>query len=151
MDGGTFIIGTTGIQPNMTGTYNISYGVLQFINSSATPQVIRSGETYFNIEVSGKNVWNTAGNISLAAGTTFSVKSGGVFTSDEGQLDGPDGNQSLVIENGGKFKCNNPDGFSGGDGSAGNVTSINSDIETITLNVGDTLNIQQQQMEETRL
>lgn len=136
MDGGRLILGTTGTQPMMNGIYNLTSGIIQYTNSSATAETIRSPETYYAIEVTGSNVGNSLGNINLAANGSFTVKSGGKFAINADQITGTLGTQTIIVESGAIFQCGSADGFSGGNGSIGNNTSIKFDIETITLALG---------------
>ena len=138
MDGGRFIVGTTGTQPSIAGAYNLTGGVIQFDNSTSG-QTIRSPKTYYAIEVTGTSVGNSLGNINLAPNGTFTVKSNGKFSINADQITGASGMQTITIEAGGIFECGNANGFSGGDGSSGNSTSIKSNIETIILSPGSTV------------
>ena len=140
MDGGKLILGATGTQPMMNGAYNLTGGLIQFTNSKATTQTIRSPKTYYAIEVTGVNVSNSSGNINLASNGSFTVKSGGEFNINADQITGSSGTQIVTVEAGAKFQCGNADGFSGGNGSTGNSASIKSDIETISLASGSTVN-----------
>ncbi len=47
--------------------------------------------------------------------------------------------KTVTVQNGGTFICNNPDGFYGGNGSAGKLTSIKSDVDKVVLNAGSTV------------
>ncbi|MFZ4059252.1 MAG: T9SS type A sorting domain-containing protein, partial [Ferruginibacter sp.] len=131
MTNGRFRCSQTGQSPNMGGTYSLTGGVVEFYSSQVTAQTINT-KAYFNIEVSGNNVANSSGNITLNSGGSFTVKSTGVFTINDDAITGPSGSpQSVIIENGGRFKTGDVNGFSGATG-----TSINTSIETITLNTG---------------
>jgi hypothetical protein len=137
MDGGRLILSTTGTQPMMNGVYNLSGGVIQFDNNGATTQAIRSPETYYAIEVTGSNVGNSLGNINLAPNGSFTVY--GTFNINADQIIGTFGSQTIIVEPGATFQCGNANGFSGGNGSVGNITSVKSDIETIDLLPGSTV------------
>ncbi len=140
MDAGRLILGTTGTQPMMNGVYNMTGGIVQFTNTAATTQTIRSPETYYAIEVTGTNVGNSSGNINLAADGSFTIKTGGRFTINADQITGTTGTQTVAVEAGAEFRCGNANGFSGGDGSLGKSTSIKSDVESISLVPGSTVN-----------
>jgi len=139
MDGGRFRMAGTGTKPDITGTYTLTGGVIEFYNSLLTTLAIRSPKTYYNVEVTGTNVGNGLGNIGIASGGSFTVKTGGIFEINQNQLAGPVGSQSVIIESGAIFKCGNPDGLSGGNGTSGYSTSIKSDIETVTFTSGSTI------------
>ena len=133
---GRFRCSGVNTKPDMNDIYTLSGGVVEFYNSSVTPQSINSKQ-YFNIEVTGSNVRNSNGNLEINNGGSFTVKSGGVFSINDEALIGPSGIQTVTIENGGTFKTGDPDGFSGGSGLS--ATSIRSDIENIILAAGSTV------------
>lgn len=135
MDGGKLIIGTTGPQPKMAGTYNITGGTVQF-NGSA--QTIRP-KAYQNIEVTGKDVRNSSGNIALNDGGNFIVKPGGVFSINSDAITGSEGLQTVTIENGGLFKCGNDSGFNGFASTFSANSSIHKNIENINVEPGSTI------------
>ncbi len=134
MANGRFISSGTGTKPDMNGTYRLTGGVVEFGCSQTTAQKIQSSKSYFNINVTGNNVGKGTGDIIIKDGGSFTVKSNGIFTVNEDGIIGPVGSQSVVIESDATFKCGNADGFNGGSN-----TSIKSDIETINLNAGSTL------------
>ena len=133
MDGGRLILGTTGEQPQMGGTYNLTAGVVQFDGSSA--QTIRS-KSYQNIEVTGAGVSNSKGNITLNTNGAFTVKSGGVFEINDNNITGSDGTQIVTVETGGTFNCGNNQGFHGFTASLYNNSSIHANITNIQLQSG---------------
>ncbi len=144
MDGGRYrLSGTTNPKPDIDGVYSLTGGVIEFYSSVVTRQNIKGISTssnpinYLAIEVTGSNVGQSTSNITLQSGGTFTIKNGGVFTSNIDAIVGLPGNQTVTVESGGKFICGDVDGFSGGIGS--NTTSIRSDIETINLNTGSTV------------
>jgi hypothetical protein len=128
-----FITSGTGTKPDMGGTYSLSGGVIEFANNSATTQTIRN-KSYQNIEITGSNVRNSNGNITINDNGTFTVKNGGVFTINADAIEGPTGTQTLTVENGGTFKTGDADGFNGG-----TTTSVKNNIENINLNTGSTV------------
>lgn len=136
MDGGRLIVGNTNTQPMMNGLYNLTGGVVQFNFSGATTQSIRSPKTYFNIEVTGNNVGNSSGNITLAPGGTFAVKTGGVFEINDNTITGTGGTQTVTVENGGTFRTGNNEGFNGFMPMLTNNSSIHINITQINLNPG---------------
>ena len=136
MDGGRLILGTGGTQPNMDGAYNITGGVVEFKGNSA--KTIRS-KTYQNIEVTGNNVGNSSGNITLNNGGSFTVKPTGVFSINDNSIFGPTGTQTVTVESGGVFKCGNNKGFNGFPPTLNDNSSINPNIETIILANGSTV------------
>ncbi|MDQ2864219.1 MAG: hypothetical protein M3R50_11350, partial [Bacteroidota bacterium] len=82
---------------------------------------------------------NSLGNINLAPGGLFTVKSNGRFKINADQITGTSGVQTVIVEADAEFACGNADGFSGGNGSSGNSTSIKSDIENIVLTPSSTV------------
>jgi autotransporter-associated beta strand protein len=138
MDGGRLILsGTNNPQPHMSGTYQLTGGVVEFACNSISGQTIRT-QTYQNIEVSGGYVGNSLGNITLNANGTFTVKTGGVFEINDDGITGPFGSsETVTLETGATFKTGDKDGFSGGIGST--ATSINQTIENIVLAPGSTV------------
>ncbi len=137
---GVFILGTTGsgrALPWMDGTYTVTSGIIRYNGSS---QTIRN-KTYQNIEVTGSDVGNSIGNISLNNNGTFTVKTGGTFSINANAIVGPSGTQTVTVENGGFFNCGNEEGLVGGTPDFGNPSAaIRDDIETIDLQVGSTIN-----------
>ena len=127
MSGGRYRLFKTGTNPGLSGLYNLTGGVVEFANANLTSQTIRS-KSYLNIEVTGKPVGNSTGNITLLDNGTFTIKPGGEFTINARSIIGPDGVQTVTVENDGVFRTGDEDGFSGS-----NQTSINSDIENINL------------------
>jgi uncharacterized repeat protein (TIGR02543 family) len=136
MSGGRYRITKTGTQPNFTGTYSLSAGTVEYANSQITAETIRN-KSYQNIEVTGNNVGNSNGNITLNGNGTFTVKTGGIFTINDNAIVGPTGTQTVTVENGATFKTGDPDGFNGGTGTT--ATSVRSDIENINLITGSTV------------
>ena len=138
MDGGRLIVATTGTQPCMTGTYTLTGGIIEFASSQVTAQTIRS-KSYQNIEVTGNNVGNSNGNISLNANGTFVVKAGGVFEINDNSITGPGGTQTVTVENGGIFRTGNNEGFNGYSATFTNNSSVHQNITNINLNAGSTV------------
>ncbi|MEO8416539.1 MAG: hypothetical protein ABI472_22940 [Ginsengibacter sp.] len=139
MDGGRLIMsGTNNPQPHMTGAYSVTGGVIEFACPNSSGQTIRN-QTYYAIEVTGAYVGNSLGNINHAPNGSFTVKSGASFTINADQITGTSGSQIVTVEADASFLCGNADGFSGGNGSPGNSTSIKSDIENIVLQPGSTV------------
>lgn len=140
MDGGRFRLAGTGTKPDIQGTYNLTGGVIEFFGgTAATSQTIRgsAGIFYYGIEVNSAYVANSNANINLAAGGSFIIKSGAVFTINDESITGPTGTQTVTIETGARFVCGDADGFSGGAGTTS--TSIRSDVENINLVAGCTV------------
>ena len=112
MDGGRLILRTTGTQPNMSGIYNLTGGVVEFASSQLTAQTVRPN-FYQNIEVTGNNVGNGSGNIKLNTNGTFKVKTNGIFTINDDTITSLDNSPSVTVENNGTFKTGTTEGFSG--------------------------------------
>lgn len=132
MSGGRYSISKTGTQPSFTGA-SITGGVIEFASSQTTAETIRN-LSYQNIEVTGNNVGNSTGNITLEDGGTFAVKSGGIFSINDNSIIGPAGTQTVTVEDGGIFKTGDPQGF-----NDTNTTSIRNNIENIILAPGSTV------------
>jgi hypothetical protein len=136
MDGGRLILGTTGTQPMMGGTYNLTGGVIQFNGTNG--QTIRS-KSYQNIEVTGAGVGNSNGNITLNSNGTFTVKNNGIFVINDNNITGTGVSQTVTIENGGIFRCGNNKGFNGFTPTLTDNSSVSSFITNINLNAGSTV------------
>jgi hypothetical protein len=139
MDGGRFRIGVGGTQPNMDGTYDISGGIIEY--QGTTAKTIRS-KSYQNIEVTGNNVGTSSSVISLNNLGTFTIKNGGVFigTNPNASIVGPTGTQSFTMESNSIFRCAIESGFYGPVAGFGLPSpSVRTDIETINLNAGSTI------------
>jgi autotransporter-associated beta strand protein len=141
MSNGRFRTAGTGTTPNISGSFNLTGGVVEFYNTLGTTQTIRGGSSfmYHAVEVTGANVANSNSNINLRNNGSFTVKANGIFTmNDNAIVAGPSqtGAQTFTIETNAKFVCGDADGFSG----TGNLTSIRSDdIETINLQTGSAI------------
>ena len=141
MTGGRFRMAGTGTKPDITGTYNITGGVVEFYGgTAATSQTIRGGTgiLYQNIEVNSPFVANSNSNINLRANGSFTILNGAIFTiNDEGIVGDGSGTQSVTVQTGGTFRCGDTHGFSGGTGA--NATSVNGNITNIILQAGSTV------------
>ena len=139
-DNSRLITGTVSTQPAMEGVYNLTGGSIEFANNNATFQSIRTiSSNYNNIEVSGKFVRNSSGNIKLNPGGSFTVTPIGVFTINDDAITGTDGEQTLTIKSGGIFNCGNALGFYG---APIGITSpsVKNDVENILLEPGSSIN-----------
>lgn len=123
------IVGTTGTQPAMEGTYTLNGGVIEF--AGASPSVRTTTVNYRAVEITGTNVGMGLGNVLLQSGGTFTVKNGGVFTINADLIAGATGTQTVQVENGGTFRVGKAAGFSGGA-----TTVIRNDIENVLLDAG---------------
>ena len=76
---GKYITSRTGTQPDLSGTYTLTNGTIEFANSQATAASIRVTPEYYNINVSGSNV--QSGGKNLVVNNLLKVNSAsGVFT-----------------------------------------------------------------------
>lgn len=140
MTNGRFRLRGTGTKPDMGGTYNLTGGVVEFYNSLTTRQSIRNN-SYQNIEVTGANVGNSNGTITLNSGGSFTIKAGGTFDMNANAIAGPIGSQTVTVENGGIFNCGNVEGLVGPIPVFPNpAAAIRNDIENIVLEAGSTIN-----------
>ncbi|NTS43757.1 hypothetical protein HRG84_22945 [Flavisolibacter sp. BT320] len=77
------IVGSTGTQPAMGGMYTLSPGTaIEFANNNLTTATMRQGNPviqYANVEIAGNNVTAPLSGITLQAGATLQVKSGGTL------------------------------------------------------------------------
>lgn len=137
-DGGRFILRGLGTKPDMKGTYTISDGVVEFANTNSGSQTIRN-RNYQNIEVTGTNVGNSTGNITLNSNGSFTVKTGGLFYINDNSITCPSGNGKVVVENNAIFKTGNNQGFCGFTATFYNNSAIHSNITNITLATGSTI------------
>ena len=78
-DDSRLISSATGTFPAMAGSYDLTGGTIEFANNSATNQSVRSPRNYYNIDITGYNVQNGAGNINILPAGTFSIRNGGRF------------------------------------------------------------------------
>lgn len=139
MLGGRLIVSAADISPTMKGEYDLSGGTIEFANNSTgTTQTIRSA-TYKNIEVTGTNVGNSNGNITLAPNGTFTVKKDATFTINRYSITSPDESGTVTIEEDAVFKTGNNKGFHGYASEATNQSSIHQDITNIILEKGSTV------------
>ncbi len=153
MEGGTLILGMTGAQPNMDGTYNITGGLIRFNRTSG--QTIRP-KTYNNIEIaSGATVGSSSGYISLNANAIFTVKSGAIFNNTNYSIkaDGVTTGQQIIVENGGKITSDRNGGFYGSDGTGSVFSAIHSNIAAanILLDPGSTVELNASGDQTTKL
>ena len=141
MTEGLLILGTSpgSALPLMNGTFNVSGGTIRYTYSGATPQTIRS-KTYFNIEVTGSNVSNSNGNITLMPGGAFTVEPNGIFSIRDNTITGPSGLQTITVKGGGSFNAGNNEGFHGYIATLTNNSSVHRNIENIDLQAGSTVN-----------
>ncbi|MEO6347016.1 MAG: T9SS type A sorting domain-containing protein [Aquaticitalea sp.] len=138
MNGGRLILGTTGTLPLMDGPYTLTAGVIEYAGSVAKTVRVKN---YQNIEISGTNVSNSNGNITLHGSGSFIIKNGGVFEMSDNSIIGPTGTQTLTVEPTGLFKCAIESGFYG----AATVfptpsPAVRNNIETIVFQAGSTVN-----------
>lgn len=78
------VVGVTGTQPAMGGTYSLAPGTtIEFANNNNTTTTIRQGGSpviqYANIDITGSNMTAPHSGITLQAGATLTVKAGGVL------------------------------------------------------------------------
>lgn len=139
MTGGRLLTGTTGTSPAMEGTYNLTGGVIDFTNNSATPQTIRKNN-YYNIEITGTNVKNSNGNISIREGGSFVIMPGGIFTSASGNASivgaGEGTSKHFEIKDGGLLRTLAVEGFYGPPNGTNPSASVQTSIPIIILHPG---------------
>lgn len=139
LNNSSLIVSTTGVQPSMASLpYNLASGTIKFYGSATTSQNIRS-ESYFNIDVYGTNVKNSAGNIFMKDQGKFVVKSSAVFEMSDNSIVGLSGSQTLIVESGGIFKCAVQPGFMG-PAAFPNSPAVRDNIEVVTLQPNSTIN-----------
>lgn len=115
------IVGGTGTQPTIGGTYTLAPGTsIEFSNSDLTTSTIRQGGAslkYATVDITGSNVSVPLSGITLQSGATLTVKTGGTLklTSPNG-LYGPvnaailsTNNPSLVLQSGSIIEYNGND------------------------------------------
>ena len=129
MDGGHFLIEGSGSKPNISGTYSLTGGTIEFSGSSALS--IRSPRTYYNVLVSGSNVSASSGDYTLANGGQWTVESTGLWQSSNKKIRSS-GTASVTIN--GTFQCENENGLSGS-----SLTSIHSSISSVTIGSSSTI------------
>lgn len=134
------IVSAVGPSPSIAGNYNLTGGVIEFKNSSLTAQTIIT-KSYQNIEITGNNVKNSGGNITLNTNGTFTVKNGGIFEINANSITCPSGGGTVTVENGGVFLAGNNQGFNGftTTSTPPNNSSVHSNITNIILQPGSTV------------
>ena len=134
------IVSAVGPCPSMAGNYTLTGGVIEFKNSSLTAQTIIT-KSYQNIEITGSNVKNSGGNITLNTNGTFTVKNGGIFEINANSITCPSGGGTVTVENGGVFLAGNNQGFNGftTTSTPPNNSSVHSNITNIILQPGSTV------------
>lgn len=150
-NGARFRLFRINTQPNLTGTYTLENGVVEFAGSSATDQTIRNTPNYKyqNIEVSGSNVGNSDGNIALRPNGSFIVKTDGIFTIRDRSIKcyntipgdlGAGTGCSVTVENNAVFQTGNSKGFSDYGSEFGSESSaVDANISNINLQNGSTV------------
>ena len=138
MDGGRLVMTGARISPDISGTYNLTSGVVEFAGPSNQTVRGTASYQYQNIEITGVGVANSGGNINLRSGGTFTIKSTGIFTMNDVSIVGITGAQTLTIETGGKFVCNVVEGFYGAAGFP-NSPSVRNNIENVILQSNSTI------------
>ncbi|MCO6497026.1 MAG: T9SS type A sorting domain-containing protein [Chitinophagaceae bacterium] len=147
-DNSRLIVGTTGTQPSIDGTYDLEDGTIEFANNSGTAQTIKHQNIannkikYHNIEVSGTNVRNSSGNIQIGENGTFTVLSGGIYTSSSGNASivGVGGvGQTVKVKSGGIFRTAVVEGFYGPPNGTNPSASVQTSIPNIDLEEGSTI------------
>jgi hypothetical protein len=137
-DNSILIVSTTATQPSMAALpYNLVGGTIKFNGSNITSENIRS-ENYYNIEVYGTNVKNSAGNIFIRDQGSFTVKTGGVFEMSDNSIVGLSGSQALVAESNSTFRCAVQPGFHG-PAAFPNSPAVRDNIDIITLQPNSTI------------
>lgn len=142
-----FRMSGVGTKPDITGTYDLQGGVVEFYNSgTALTENIRGTSVslpiqYYQIEVTGNKVGNSNANITLNDFGSFTIKNGGVFEMTDNSIVGPTGTQTLTVESNGLFKCAIASGFYGAAAIFPNPSpAVRNNIETIVLQSGSTVN-----------
>lgn len=103
MSGGRYKIDKTTVQPPFDGIYDLSAGVVEFGNNAETGESIRS-KSYQNIEVTGSNVNNSDGVISLKDDGTFKVSGKFISSNGDNYIQGTNpSSQTLTVQTGGNF------------------------------------------------
>lgn len=121
MTGGILKLFAKDIQPSLKGVYELSApSKIDFaLTHIADTQSISggSGYIYSAIEVSGKSVQHTSGNINMKSAGSFTVKDGGLLSSQgsTGQINSNDESSkaTFIVENNGTFATQREKGFYG--------------------------------------
>lgn len=136
----TISVGSTSIFSGLTAKVvaGRSFGNVTFLTKNIS---IAGDITVSNkMIVSNQSIVNANANVILSdVNSSLVVQNGGQFNIIDKQVMGGSGTQKVAVDSGGIFICGNIDGFSGGNGSAGQLTSINSSAETVTLTTGSTV------------
>ncbi|MCO5285561.1 MAG: hypothetical protein M9898_04035 [Chitinophagaceae bacterium] len=146
MTGGRYRTTSTGENPTILGTYDLTGGTIEYASTNTTPQTIRNGVNYFNIEVTGADSIKNGGggNVMLKDGGSFTVKNGGKFTININSIKGVNSSSTaqVKVENGGTINVGNTGGFNGrSPATIGDTTSaVHGNISNIILDAGSTIN-----------
>jgi hypothetical protein len=137
-DNSILIVSTTGTQPSMAALpYNLAGGTIKFSGSNSTSENIRS-ESYYNIEVFGTNVKNSAGNIFIKDQGSFTIKAGGIFEMSDNSIVGLSGSQAFIVESNGIFRCAVQPGFNG-PAAFPNSPAVRDNIDILALQPNSTI------------
>jgi len=117
--------------PDMTGTYSLTGGTIEFAGSSAY-HAVKSPINYNNILISGTNANGGSGNYTLNNGGSFTVNSGATFNATDQRIIAGGATASITIN--GTFNTANVNGFSGN-----STTSISPTNTSITLGSNATI------------
>ena len=151
MDGGRFRMSGASTKPDIDGTYTLTGGVIEFYSSQATRQTIKGKNgvstdiIYNQIEVTGSNVGQSSSDIMVnEAGGKFTVKNtptiGNFYMSNRSiKSNATINTTSMLMESGTTFITTSSKGFSGFSTSFTDNSSIHSNISTITLHTGSTV------------
>lgn len=135
-DNSRLVVSTATTNPSMAGQYDLQGGVIEFANSQATFQSIRTiASSYHDIEISGTMVRNSSGNIRLNDDASFTILPGAKFTINADAIRGDEGVQSFIIRSDGQLDCGNALGF-WGEVQGLNSPAVSNTIEHILLEPG---------------
>ncbi len=149
MDAGRFRMSSTGTSPDIDGVFNLSGGVIEFYNTSATRQTIKGKNflgndiIYYEIEVTGNNIGqsntdillnSTAGKFSVSG--TSPAAMAAMYMSNRSIKSVSSVNSSSFLLNAfGTLITSASKGFSGYTTTFGDNSSIHSNISSANINL----------------
>ncbi len=90
----------TGTKPDASNLIEIDSASIEYYNSSASPQTIRNDIDFHHLQIGGNNVKPSTGNIQLAPGGVFEIKSGATWDMTNTNVGIEGDSQSRVIIDG---------------------------------------------------
>ncbi|TNE78663.1 MAG: hypothetical protein EP332_13715 [Bacteroidetes bacterium] len=111
--GGVLQLGGTGTKPDISGSFDISGGCIEYQGNALSQQTIRNGIPFKHLKISGTSVGTSSGNINLADSALFELSEGAVWTMSNSNV-GISSGQASFFQLDGKFILHHEAGLLGG-------------------------------------